>query len=414
MHSSEEKALAPRIRFAGFTDAWEQRRLGDVAEIVGGGTPDTGNPNFWDGEIDWYSPAELGERVYADGSVRRITEKGFANCSAKMLPAGRTILFTSRAGIGNTAILRRSACTNQGFQSIVIKDGVNVYFLYSMSGSIKRGAEEKASGSTFLEISGKQLSTIDIAVPQAPEQRKIGALFSRLDDLIALHQRKCDGLKTVKKSLLEKMFPRDGETSPEVRFVGFTDAWEQRRLRDVAHSFEYGLNAAAMPYDGKVKYLRITDIDDETREFRQDDVTSPDAPDSQIGPCLLSEGDLLFARTGASVGKTYRYQRKDGVTAFAGFLIRAIPNSDVGSSFLYQSTLTEGYKRYIDVTSQRSGQPGVNAAEYSQWELMVPRGPEQRRIGALFSRLDDLIALHQRKLDALKNVKKSLLEGMFV
>ena len=197
---------SPEVRFVGFTDAWEQRRLGDVAEIVGGGTPDTGNPNFWDGEIDWYSPAELGERVYADGSVRRITEKGFANCSAKMLPAGRTILFTSRAGIGNTAILRRSACTNQGFQSIVIKDGVNVYFLYSMSGSIKRGAEEKASGSTFLEISGKQLSTIDIAVPQAPEQRLIGALFSRLDDLIALHQRKLDALKNVKKSLLEGMF----------------------------------------------------------------------------------------------------------------------------------------------------------------------------------------------------------------
>ena len=195
--------LLPSLLLRVTPSAWEQRRLGDVAEIVGGGTPDTGNPNFWDGEIDWYSPAELGERVYADGSVRRITEKGFANCSAKMLPAGRTILFTSRAGIGNTAILRRSACTNQGFQSIVIKDGVNVYFLYSMSGSIKRGAEEKASGSTFLEISGKQLSTIDIAVPQAPEQRKIGALFSRLDDLIALHQRKCDGLRTVRKSLFE-------------------------------------------------------------------------------------------------------------------------------------------------------------------------------------------------------------------
>ena len=169
-------------------------------------------------------------------------------------------------------------------------------------------------------------------------------------------------------------------------------------MGDVAHSFEYGLNAAAMPYDGKVKYLRITDIDDETREFRQDDVSSPDAPDSQIGSCLLNEGDLLFARTGASVGKTYRYQRKDGITAFAGFLIRAIPDSDMDSSFLYQSTLTGGYKRYIEVTSQRSGQPGVNAAEYSQWELMVPCEPEQRKIGVFFSRLDDLIALHQRKL----------------
>ena len=299
MHSSEEKALAPRIRFAGFTDAWEQRRLGDVAEIVGGGTPDTGNPNFWDGEIDWYSPAELGERVYADGSVRRITEKGFANCSAKMLPAGRTILFTSRAGIGNTAILRRSACTNQGFQSIVIKDGVNVYFLYSMSGSIKRGAEEKASGSTFLEISGKQLSTIDIAVPQAPEQRKIGALFSRLDDLIALHQRKCDGLKTVKKSLLEKMFPRDGETSPEVRFAGFTDAWEQRRLRDITERVTAACDDAKFP---RVEY---------------EDINSGEGTlNKPIGNLGHSRAGVAFLRGDVLYGKLRPYLHKLAVSQF--------------------------------------------------------------------------------------------------
>ena len=186
--------------------AWEQRRLGDIAEIVGGGTPNTGNPDFWDGEIDWYSPAELGEHVYADGSVRRITEKGYTSCSAKMLPANKTILFTSRAGIGNTAILRRSACTNQGFQSLVVKDGSDVYFLYTMSGKLKRCAEERASGSTFLEVSGKQLATIEVSLPQFPEQQVIGVLFSQLDNLIALHQRKLDLLKNVKKSLLEGMF----------------------------------------------------------------------------------------------------------------------------------------------------------------------------------------------------------------
>lgn len=165
----------------------------------------------------------------------------------------------------------------------------------------------------------------------------------------------------------------------------------------MACSFEYGLNAAAVPYDGKVKYLRITDIDDDTREFIQDSLTSPDASEAQIGACLLNEGDVLFARTGASVGKTYRYQAKDGPAAFAGFLIRAIPNTDTDSCFLYQSTLTDAYRRYIDITSQRSGQPGVNAAEYSNWRLMVPSLPEQRAIGAFFRELDGLIALHQRE-----------------
>ena len=169
--------------------AWEQRELVDIAEIVGGGTPDTNNSNYWDGDIDWYAPAELGNNIYAESSTRKITQAGFDSCSTKMLPADKTILFTSRAGIGNTAILRHSACTNQGFQSLVIGDA-DVYFVYSMSERIKKWAEEKASGSTFLEISGRQLETMPVNLPSLVEQQAIGSFFSHLDDLITLHQRK--------------------------------------------------------------------------------------------------------------------------------------------------------------------------------------------------------------------------------
>ena len=184
----------PEIRFAGFTDPWEQRELVDIAEIVGGGTPDTNNSNYWDGDIDWYAPAELGNNIYAESSTRKITQAGFDSCSTKMLPADKTILFTSRAGIGNTAILRHSACTNQGFQSLVIGDA-DVYFVYSMSERIKKWAEEKASGSTFLEISGRQLETMPVNLPSLVEQQAIGSFFSHLDDLITLHQRKRQWLK---------------------------------------------------------------------------------------------------------------------------------------------------------------------------------------------------------------------------
>ena len=185
--------------------AWEQRKLGEIAEIVGGGTPDTNNSDYWDGDIDWYAPAELGNDIYAESSARKITRAGLESCSAKMLPADKTILFTSRAGIGNTAILRHSACTNQGFQSLVINDA-NVYFVYSMSARIKKWAEEKASGSTFLEISGRQLADMTVSLPSSVEQQFIGAFFSRLDDLITLHQRKLELLQDIKKSLLDKMF----------------------------------------------------------------------------------------------------------------------------------------------------------------------------------------------------------------
>lgn len=161
---------------------------------MGGGTPDTNNSNYWDGDIDWYAPAELGNNIYAESSTRKITQAGFDSCSTKMLPADKTILFTSRAGIGNTAILRHSACTNQGFQSLVIGDA-DVYFVYSMSERIKKWAEEKASGSTFLEISGRQLETMPVNLPSLVEQQAIGSFFFHLDDLITLHQRKRQWLK---------------------------------------------------------------------------------------------------------------------------------------------------------------------------------------------------------------------------
>ncbi len=405
-------AFKPQYKCINYTPAWEQRKLVDIAEIVGGGTPDTNNSNYWDGDIDWYAPAELGNNIYAESSTRKITQAGFDSCSTKMLPADKTILFTSRAGIGNTAILRHSACTNQGFQSLVIGDA-DVYFVYSMSERIKKWAEEKASGSTFLEISGRQLETMPVNLPSLVEQQAIGSFFSHLDDLITLHQRKYDKLVVFKKSMLEKMFPKDGESVPEIRFAGFTDPWEQRKLGDVASSFDYGLNAAATEYDGQNKYLRITDIDDETHEFSKSDLTTPLADLAMSADYLLKESDLLFARTGASVGKTYLYRQFDGMVYFAGFLIRARIGEGADPEFAYQATLTDAYKKYVAITSQRSGQPGVNAQEYADYQLMLPSKTEQQQIGMTLRSLDDLITLHQRKLELLRNIKKSLLDKMF-
>ena len=176
-----------------------------------------------------------------------------------------------------------------------------------------------------------------------------------------------------------------------------TPAWEQRKLGDVASSFDYGLNAAATEYDGQNKYLRITDIDDETHEFSKSDLTTPLADLAMSADYLLKEGDLLFARTGASVGKTYLYRQFDGMVYFAGFLIRARIGEGADPEFAYQATLTDAYKKYVAITSQRSGQPGVNAQEYADYQLMLPSKTEQQQIGMTLRSLDDLITLHQRK-----------------
>ena len=203
-------ALVPEIRFAGFNDPWKQRKVSEVAEVVGGGTPSTSNPEYWDGDINWYAPAEIGEQIYVGSSERKITKLGLEKSSAKILPAHKTVLFTSRAGIGNTAILQAPAATNQGFQSMVLHDDINPYFVYSMTDMIKAKAERVASGSTFAEISGKMLGNLEFMFPSKPEQDKIGGYFESLDNLITLHQRKCDELKEVKKYMLQNMFPQKG------------------------------------------------------------------------------------------------------------------------------------------------------------------------------------------------------------
>ena len=203
----KDGASVPEVRFAGFTDAWEQRELGELAEIVGGGTPSTGNPEYWDGDIDWYAPAEIADQIYLESSQRKITALGYDSSSAKMLPAG-TVLFTSRAGIGKTAILTRKGCTNQGFQSIVPHKGeLDSYFIFSRTEELKRYGELVGAGSTFVEVSGKQMASMELMMPSTMrEQQQIGAFFRHLDHLITLHQRELERLQNIKKSCLEKMF----------------------------------------------------------------------------------------------------------------------------------------------------------------------------------------------------------------
>ncbi|HAZ4869087.1 TPA: restriction endonuclease subunit S, partial [Listeria monocytogenes] len=176
-------------------------------------------------------------------------------------------------------------------------------------------------------------------------------------------------------------------------------AWEQRKLGEIANSFEYGLNASSKTYDGENKYIRITDIDESSHVFNQDNLTSPDISLDNLNHYLLEEGDILLARTGASTGKSYCYNKIDGKVFFAGFLIRAKIKHEYNVSFIFQSTLTERYNNFIQVTSQRSGQPGINAQEYARFALYIPKLKEQQKIGDFFKQLDDTIALHQRKLD---------------
>ena len=196
----------PEIRLDGFEGKWEEKKLGEIVDIIGGGTPDTNVKEYWNGEINWFSPTEVGNSIYLDTSEKRISELGLQKSSAKILPANRTILFTSRAGIGSVGIITKDSTTNQGFQSLVTKQGIDIYFLFSYSSEITRYALKHSAGSTFLEISGKELGKMDIIIPTYEEQQAIGSYFSNLDQLITSYQDKITQLETLKKKLLQDMF----------------------------------------------------------------------------------------------------------------------------------------------------------------------------------------------------------------
>lgn len=267
-----------------------------------------------------------------------------------------------------------------GPNAILLKANEDTYFAFTALNNLtfQKQLFENVGSSGQPKFNKTELKSIQLYMPQNEEQEKIGQYFRDLDHLITLHQRK-------NIYFYEKV----------------TLVWEQRKLGEIAFSFEYGLNAAAKEYDGENKYIRITDIDNNTHEFLTYNLTSPDIDLTDAENYKLAEGDILLARTGASVGKSYIYRDSDGLVYYAGFLIRARIREEYDAEFVFQSTLTDKYNKYIAVTSQRSGQPGMNAQEYSEFEIRVPEKEEQTKIGTYFRILDHLITLHQCKCHLL-------------
>lgn len=194
----------PEVRFPGFTGAWKRRRLSDIADIIGGGTPNTTVTTYWDGNIDWYTPAEISDQIFVDSSQRKISSDGLMHSAAKLLPVG-SVLFTSRAGIGKGAILAKEGCTNQGFQSLVPhKNTLDSYFIFSRLAELKRYGEVVGKGSTFLEVSGTQMARMELMMPSTMEEQiKIGKFFRKFDSLISLHQRRLAAEEEKKKALMQ-------------------------------------------------------------------------------------------------------------------------------------------------------------------------------------------------------------------
>lgn len=355
----------PRCFLGSFDFSWEQRKLGDVADIVGGGTPSTGNQNYWDGDIDWYAPAEIADQIYANSSQKKITGLGYENSSAKMLPPG-TVLFTSRAGIGKTAILTRKGCTNQGFQSIVPHRGeLDSYFIFSRTEELKRYGELVGAGSTFVEVSGKQMAVMELMMPPTMrEQQTIGGFFQQLDHLITLHQRECISFTGRADRLIL--------TANKKRT---TSSWEQRKLGDIASDMvaggdidkdlilaegQYPVIANALTGDGIVGYY--------DKEYR---VNAP-------AVTVTGRGDVGHAKA-----------RLVNFTP----VVRLLSVKSEHDVFFLENAINT-----LKIVIESTGVPQLTVPQLAKYEVAFPRQlDEEEHIGAFFKQLDHLITLHQRK-----------------
>ena len=270
-----------------------------------------------------------------------------------------------------------------------------------------------------MAITINDLMQMPIPTPSPREQQKVADCLDSLDDLIAAEGRKLEALRQHKQGLLQQLFPQPGETQPLLRFTEFRDApdWEQAALGTLLdRPPEYGANAPAVPFSEDLPaYIRITDIDDDGRFVPAPGVSVDIEPsDDQF----LQPGDIVLARTGASVGKSYRYRVEDGRLVFAGFLIRVRPNLDrLVPEFLSAYLSTWSYWDWVRLTSARSGQPGINGSEYASMPLTMPTDaaslPEQRKIGDCVAVLDEGIAAQRQRLRALRCHKNGLLQQLF-
>jgi len=393
----QKKAVVPRLRFPEFRDAgpWEIRTIEDVAEkIAQGGTPDTTVPEFWNGDIPWITPAEMGDDAlhhYTKQTVRALSTIGLQNSSAEILPA-YSVIVSSRAPIGYVTINTVPMATNQGCKGIVPKQQIYHEFLYYSLLRAKRQLNDLGAGAGFKEISASSLKKLKILMPERAEQQKIADCLSSLDELIELQAKQLEALQAHKKGLMQQLFPREGETTPRLRFPEFRDAgpWEVKRLSDIARheTSSLTLNTLVLTDSGYPIYGAngcIGFID----SFEQEDKYIAMVKDgSGVGRLTIREGK-------SSVLSTLTYIKPREKSVLVTWLYYCLSALDL-SCFIKGSGIPHIY--FSDVGATKVGLPSL---------------PEQQKIADCLSSLDELIELQAKQLEALQTHKKGLMQQLF-
>ena len=415
----------PKIRFKGYTDAWEQRKFGDCVLIQRGGSPRPIENYITKGEegINW---VKIGD-VSADSRYITCTKE-------KIIPEGEKfsrrvqigdLILSNSMSFGRPYIMAVDGCIHDGW--LLIRDNKNLfyqeYLLQLLSSNYMYSQYRSlASGGVVNNLNSDLVQSTTALIPNKEEQSKLGAFFSKLDNLITLHQRKYEKLKNVKKSLLEKMFPKNNSKFPEIRFKGFTDAWEQRKLDDMClivtkqTGFDYSATIKPSllnePNNNTYPFIQNKDFDGVNINYNTD-FYIPKTVAESFPKILIDRPSLLISISG-KIGNVGLYVNDNKAFIGGAVGICKLKNQKDGLVTLYH-LLSEAGQNYFSSLIKASSHSNITVEDIRKLPISIPENDDEKEmLGKFFTAIDNLITLHQRKCEKLKNIKKSMLEKMFV
>lgn len=400
---SEKKEIVPKIRFPGFADAWEQRKLGEIATFINGRAYSQDEllsdgkykvlrvGNFYTNSSWYYSDMELGEKYYAEAG---------------------DLLYTWSATFGPHIWLGDKVIYHYHIWKVELSEVFNKQFAVQVLEYDKAKIMSDTNGSTMIHITKKGMEEKVVSLPSVAEQEKIGHFLDNLDHLITLHQRKLNNVKNMKAGLLQKMFPKDGEDVPEVRFPGFTDAWEQRELGELADFTKgTGYTKGDLRETGSpiILYGRLY-TDYET--LIEDVNTFVDLKENSV---TSLGGEVIVPSSGESAEDIARASvvGKPGIV-LGGDLNIIKPVEQIDPVFLALAISNGTPNRDMVKRAQGKSVVHLHNSDLKKINLIFPQIEEQRNIVDFYLHFDNLITLHQRKLEHLQEQKKALLQQMFV
>ncbi|WP_417090432.1 restriction endonuclease subunit S [Leyella stercorea] len=371
----------PNLRFKEFQGEWEKTKFGDIAVVVGGGTPDTNTSQYWNGKIQWFTPSEIGRNKYVYNSVRTISEEGLNKSSAKLLPIG-TILLSSRATVGECSINKKECTTNQGFQSLIPKENISNEFVYYLIQTKRKDLIRKSCGSTFLEISANEVRKIVVSIPTIKEQDKIAKLLSLLDERIATQNKIIEDLKKLKSAISKKLL--------------CNDKWTTYKIQDIAEI-------------GRGRVISSVEIDRQKNPLYP--VYSSQTSNNGIMGYLdnyMFDGEYITWTTdGANAGTVFYRKGKFNCTNVCGTL-KIQPKFDC---YFVSLVLQQATQKYV---SSNLANPKLMNNTMASIKIRMPNIETQKQLSKVFQTLDSCLLVHQRTCKMYLSEKQYLLCQMFI